>query len=470
MNPVATALLSGPSLLLLMHLASAVLTLNLRRRPVPALLTGFSLALLVILVLSELNLDPGTWTSVPQSSMAWTMPRLDLTLVLDASILPVLILMHTIAAITFLLSLLGRQSGYFLPGMFLLLMGYSLILMLETGPLLPVFLSPLFLVPLTAWSPGFPRHRMPMFRKIVLAPLLAMPCFVLAHWIIFQQMPADPQSAELVHRANVLLTAGLFVLCLPFPFYQLLQDETEGQAVMPSVAADLLYQFLALAILHSTLLSHPPLRDFEPLHAWLGWAAVITVIWSGLAALGLQQPQRIWFYASMLNWGMILLVFTLPLPQIWETMLSLFLLRGASLLACITGLMHLDESRLRAGAGWEGLGNSQPWSMALFLLGALGLVGFPLTSSFGHFWITWQFIATIDWPIAFVLALGTALAAIGLIRVLRILLRPQAESPPMLERMSQRLQAAVWLILLTYLSFVPQTLDPFMKSLLVHFQ
>ena len=226
----------------------------------------------------------------------------------------------------------------------------------------------------------------------------------------------------------------------------------------------------ALVALHAVVQIHPALLDFEPLFVWLGWASVITVIWSGLAAFGTQNPERIWFYAGMLNWGMILLAFTLPLTAVWETMLILFLLRCACLLAGLAGFARLDESRMRLEAGWSGLGNSQPWNMALFLFGALGLVGFPLTSGFGPFWITWQFIATIDWQVALILAVGTVLTAVGFIRVLRILLRPAADRPPAPEPPAQKLQAAALLGLLVYLSFVPQALTPFLDALIRHFQ
>lgn len=468
MNPDASPLASGPAFLFLAHMVCAGLTWGLRRRPAYAALTGLCALLLIMLGLAVVH--QGAAPANLAWRATWEMPRMGLALALEPSVAPHLIFLHALVAAVFLLTLWPRSGVHYLPGLVLLLAGYSLAVMLAEGPLLAPFLLPLCLVPLTAWSPSIHTPRGAAFRRVVLAPLIAAPCFVLGHWLLFAQMPLDPQNEALAQRAHVLLAAGLFLLCLPFPLYSLLRNDADGAAALPNAAADLLYQFAALVALHAVVQIHPALLDFEPLFVWLGWASVITVIWSGLAAFGTQNPERIWFYAGMLNWGMILLAFTLPLTAVWETMLILFLLRCACLLAGLAGFARLDESRMRLEAGWSGLGNSQPWNMALFLFGALGLVGFPLTSGFGPFWITWQFIATIDWQVALILAVGTVLTAVGFIRVLRILLRPAADRPPVPEPPAQKLQAAALLGLLVYLSFVPQALTPFLDALIRHFQ
>lgn len=460
--------LTLPMLLLAAHLGTSLVALILRRSPLFALLTGIGMTSLIMLVLA--NLDRNSLRAADALAGTWEIASVNLTLQLHKAIIPELIFVHVILAATCVQVLLLRGSAEFLPGLFLLGAGYSVMLMITASPLALPFLYPLFLLPLTAWTPSGPGRNRPMLRKTVLAPLLAIPCFVMANWIIFHQIPFDPQNPDFVYRVNVLLTMGLFLLCLPFPFYQLQQDESNRSFILPTVVADLLYQFMVLIVLHGALRTHPPLREFEPLYAWLGWAAVITVVWSGFAAFGSQDPRQIWFYAAMLNWGMILLVFTLPMANNWNTILGLFLLRVVSLMACIAGLTQLDTNRLRTDTGWAGLGNSLPWNMALFLFGALGLVGFPLSSGFGHFWITWQFIATMDWQIAVVLAMGTVLTAIGLIRVLRMLLRPISETTHALELTLPRMQAASLLCLLIYISFTPQAVDPLLVPLLTRFQ
>ncbi len=457
--------LSGPTLLFLAQGASWLAVLGLRRQPLYALLAGLCSLLLIVLLLTETDL----FFAAPWPTR-WSLPGVGLELALEPSHVPPLVLLHCLVGAALLLSLLHPESSAVWPGLIPLLAGYSFVLMVQVGPLFKTFLYPLFLLPLAAWVPATVTREAPSLRITALAPLLAMPCFVLAHWVIFNRLPADPQSASWATAANVLLTIGLCVLCLPFPLYLLWRNPGAREALVPNAVIQLLYQFLVLLLLFAATESHPPLRFFEPLYVWLGWAAVITVIWSGIAALGAQTPDRIWFYAAMLNWGMILLVFTLPLEQVWTTISTLYLLRCLCLLACLTGLDLLRENRLYAATGWEGLGNSRPWNMALFLFGTLGLVGFPLTSGFGPFWVTWQFIATVDWQIAAVLALGTALTALGGIRVLRLLLRPVLQTAYMSEPVAQKLQAAALLALLVYISFTPRALDPFTQLLIRYFQ
>lgn len=458
-------ILNGPTVLFLAQGLGWLVVLGLRRRPVYALLAGLCVMLLINLTLNE----PELFNEAPWPS-DWALPRFGFILVLDPAIVPQLIFLHSLIGAAFLLSLLNPSTSTAWISLMPLAAGCSFVLMVKEGPLIKTFLYPLFLLPLTAWVPSTMARESPALRYTAIAPLLAGPCFVLAHWFIFNQLPADPQNESLTETANVLLTAGLFILCMPFPMYLFWRNLGEREALIPNAIIQLLYQFFVLLLLFSAIESHPPLQFFEPLYVWLGWASVITVIGSGIAALGTQTPNRLWFYASMLNWGMILLVFTLPLEQVWGTMMTLFLLRCVCLLACLVGLGLLRESRLFATAGWDGLGHSRPWNMALYLFGTLGLVGFPLTSGFGPFWVTWQFIATLDWQVAVVLALGTSFTALGSIRVLRLLLRPALQATHLTELPTQKLQAAALLALLIYISFAPRVLDPFTQALVTYFQ
>ncbi len=464
MFPVAE-FLTAPTLLFLAHGVGWLTIFGLRRRPVYALLGALCVLLLIILTMSETDL-------ILESTLPteWSMPRFGLELALEPGHVPQLIFIHCLVGAALLLSLLHPAAVPSWSGLIPLLAGYSLFLMVQQGPLVKTFLYPLFLLPLSAWIPATVTREVPSLRFTSLAPLLAAPCFVLAHWFIFSQLPADPQNDFLIEAANTLLAVGLFILCLPFPLYLLWRNLGEREALIPNAIVQLLYQLVVLQSLFAAVESHPPLHFFEPLYVWLGWAAIITVCWSGIAAVGMQSPGRIWFYASMLNWGMILLVFTLPLAQVRETILTLFLLRCLCLLACLTGLGLLGEDRFQNITDWEGLGKSRPWNMALFLFGALGLVGFPLTSGFGPFWVTWQFIATVDWQVALVLALGTSFTALGIIRVLRLLLGPVSLTTHLSEPPIQKLQAAALLTLLIYISFAPGDLDLLTQALITYFQ
>ena len=453
----------APVLVLLALLAGGFLCWALRRSPAVAQASGLALAIIIGLLLAELQ-QRRARLGVGQIPV-WDFPRLGIELTLSNETLPGLQLAVLVLAGTCLLMLLTRSSADSVPGLFLAMAGFAFVLTTSATPLAMPLLHPVLLLPMTAWTPSASSSLQPRLRRLSFVPLIALLCFILANWVLVALIPIDPQNADLVQRAQFLLSAGLFVLCMPFPLHQLLRDPNEGTNPIPGTAVDLMLQFCILTVLHGTLLRHPILQGHEPLFAWLGWAGILTVVWGGLSAFGTQDPRRIWFYASMLNWGMILLVVTLPVGRIWGTILGLFLVRIVCTMCCLAGLAQLDVNRARGNFQWAGLGHSLPWNMALFLFGTLGLIGFPLTSGFGHFWVTWQFIATIDWRVALVLALGTALAAVGLIRVLRILLRPEAETTHAQEPMALRLPAACMLGLLVWISFVPQALHPFVQAL-----
>ncbi|MDE0977565.1 MAG: proton-conducting transporter membrane subunit, partial [Arenicellales bacterium] len=102
------------------------------------------------------------------------------------------------------------------------------------------------------------------------------------------------------------------------------------------------------------------------------------------------------------------------------------LMKGALFLALGCVAYRLGSVRLGAIAG---LGQRMPWTMAAFLVGALSLIGIPLTAGFVSKW--YLILAAVErgwWPLVVVVIAGSLLAIIYVWRVVEMAyLRPPPE-------------------------------------------
>ena len=127
------------------------------------------------------------------------------------------------------------------------------------------------------------------------------------------------------------------------------------------------------------------------------------------------------------------MILATPIERSWPLALFLFGLRAVSMLTAAAGLttlvQHVGGYRTER---WQGAGNRLPWNSAAFLLGGLGLVGFPLSAGFTGHWAALQIFAETDWQQAAIVLLSSGGAIFGYIRTARILFGPL--SYPMLRR------------------------------------
>ncbi len=162
-----------------------------------------------------------------------------------------------------------------------------------------------------------------------------------------------------------------------------------------------------------------------PLGLWLTWIGLVTAVWGGLAAFGTSHAGRLWGYTALHNWGLILLVLAAPGSRGWSLVLFLFGLRVVSMMTAAAGLAALEQhTGGQSMARMQGAGSRLPWSAAAFLLGGLGLAGFPLSAGFTGHWAALQIVAESDWLPAAVVLLASAAAIFGYIRLARVLFGP----------------------------------------------
>lgn len=389
--------------------------------------------------------------------------RLGFTFRLEAGAVPILTALFFLTAAAYALTAGLSQGRTFVPISLVLVAGYAAVSLLSTAPLAPPLLIPLLLAILAALglfvlqagrliSPAGPLRGL-------IPPVLAFVLFLLASWYI-QQIPLNPQDLTAARAAAQLVSLGLLLILAPVPFHG--AQTTIAQTAPPVVTAllTLLAQLAGLHLLYRTLATFEFVAQQAPLGLWLTWIGLVTAVWGGLGAFGSSHTGRLWGYTALHDWGLILLVLAAPGSRGWSLVLFLFGLRVVSMMTAAAGLAALEQ---HAGGQsitrMQGAGGRLPWNAAAFLLGGLGLAGFPLSAGFTGHWAALQIVAESDWRPAAVVLLASGAAIFGYIRLARVLFGPLTNRFLTRERPVMIGLAVVVLLLSVSLAVAPQLMD-----------
>jgi len=336
---------------------------------------------------------------------------------------PLLSFTCSLAAICFLYAWRISQGRSFFPFGLVLLSLFNAAVMIEPltyAPLVLAFAAALAVYIIQAGRPGPIRGAL----RWLIFPALAFPFFLVAAWHL-SQLPLNPDDRAPLALAARLTGYGFLLLLMAVPFH----------GAVPSLAAEappLVSAFLllssngvALFLLNGFLRAYPWLAEYHDVSSWLLWLGLITAGWSGLLAAGQWDFGRLWGYASLYDFGCLLVALGLGGPLGLPLALSLFLARSVTL---VVGAMGLATLRHRVGGDSfrraSGTASRLPWTVAGLLSGGLGLAGFPLTAGFSGHWALLQFLGQQVPQAAIILLLAAAGVIVGYLRGLRALLGP----------------------------------------------
>jgi multicomponent Na+:H+ antiporter subunit D len=397
--------------------------------------------------------------------------RLGFTLRLDAAAIPMLATMLFLTAAAFAIAACLSQGRSFVPFSLALVAGYASVTLLNTSPLPPPLIIPLLLAILAAigvfvLQAGRLITPVGPLRSLI-PPLLAFPFFLIAPYYI-DQIPLNPQDFTASQAAAQLLSLGLVMLLAPVPLHGAQPAIAQSAPPVSTALLTLLWQLAALHLLYRTLATFEFVPQHAPLGLWLTWIGLITAVWGGVAALSATHAGRLWGYSALHDWGVILLVLAAPGSRGWSLVLFLFGLRIVSMLTAAAGLAVLEQHT--GGLSLErvqGAGGRLPWNSAAFLLGGLGLAGFPLSAGFTGHWAAMQIVADSDWRLATVILLASAGAIFGYIRLARALFSPLENRFLSRELPVNIVLAGVVLLVSIGLAVAPQLMDmPIGRALL----
>ena len=406
-------------------MAAASFLLRAWTRPVAA--TGALVAAL---------LGVGVW-QVEFSLPLWVLPtgwsvdltaafeRFGYTWQLQQDNMPVVALTLLITAGALLLAAGSDENRSFPAVAWLLAGGYVALALLTAGPKAPVIAAPLALAMLAGLG-VFALQGSSMANpagpvRTLIAPLLAIPLFLLAAWTI-DQIPLNPQDTALTQSAGALLGLGLLALMTPFPLHGALSGSAETATPPALLLVSLLRQLAVLHLTARVLFAYPFVYQQTDWPIWLSWMGLLTTVWGGIAAIGSLHAGRLWSYAALSDWGLIIVVLAAPGLRSWTLVLFLFTLRVISMMTSAVGLSSLqqvigslDLQQLR------GAGSRLPWNSAAVLLGGLGLIGFPLSAGFAAHWAALLTLAEIDWRPAAVVLVASIGVFVGYVQLARML-------------------------------------------------
>ncbi|MGB5051746.1 MAG: hypothetical protein WBO46_22560 [Caldilineaceae bacterium] len=458
--------LSFPIFLAAILLLLTLLTYLFRRwEQAVSVLTGLVCALLSLLLLRATTTDGlvNLLGGLLRVDMQAVVTRLGLTFQLTPTAVPILTLTLFLTALALLLNAATSQGRSFPPIALLTASGYGFLVLLTDAPVEPILLVPGLLALLASLGiyilqAGRLGKTLGPLRSL-LPPLLAFPLFILATWYI-DSLAINPPDGVAAAAAARLLGLGLLLLLAPAPFHSAGPAMAEDAPPIAVALLLLLYQLAALALLFRINILFPFVYERSDLSLWLTGAGLLTAVWGGLAAAGSSHPGRLWGYALLHDWGLILLLLASSDTSIWPLIVFLFALRIISVLAGAAGLAHLrrtigslDPDPLR------GVGRSLPWSTLAYVLGGLGLAGFPLSAGFTGHWAALQTVAETDWRIATVVLLASGGVVVGFVRLIRIFYDPKSQPDRAPEGLFNALVAISAIVAASTVAVAPQLLD-----------
>ncbi len=172
-----------------------------------------------------------------------------------------------------------------------------------------------------------------------------------------------------------------------------------------------------------------------PLPLVLAALAAAAVLVASTVAIYQENLKRMLAYSSVAQIGYMLLGIALASPAgVAAAMAHVFnhaLIKGALFLSlgCLAW-----RYRSSVGAELAGAGRAMPFTCGAFVVGALSLVGVPLTAGFASKWLLLSAAFQAGWwPLAAVVVIGSLLAAIYMWRALEVLYRRPASPAPVRE-------------------------------------
>ncbi len=238
------------------------------------------------------------------------------------------------------------------------------------------------------------------------------------------RLPAVSNAAT-ISAAFAFLTVGIGLKLALFPLHLWLPNAYAYAPSMVSVflaaTATKVAVYLMLRFVF-TVFGHEFSLEQMALHYVLLPLAVVAILSASLVAVFQQDLKRMLAYSSVAQIGYILLGLALMSPEgVTAALLHVFnhaLMKGALFMALAAVMWRVGSVQLTDLAG---LGRYMPWTLGAFVIGALSLIGVPLTAGFVSKW--YLVTAAIDagwWWLIPVIAVGSLLAVIYVWRVVEV--------------------------------------------------
>lgn len=339
------------------------------------------------------------------------------------------------AFIPSLLAILGLLSGAIMIRTFLIA-----VLLLEMAALVFVFMI-------------HGRRPAPVGTAIgyVVPLVMAIPCLLLVSWLT-ESYALHPDNLLLIRFTVIALSAGFGILLAAAPFHSWLPTVAEGAPFAASASLICIFNPVVLALLLGVLNSHLWLTTGSPVLLVISTSGLLTALVAGVLAFAQRDPGRLMAYAAISDMGFVLV--GLGTGSLTSTTGALAHIVNRSLLVLLLAMSlgtlrtyHKDGSvsTLR-----EALRRT-PGSIVGYIVGGLGLGGFPLFNGFATRWLVYRSLPGDNLLYSGALLLAGAGVVLGYVRSLSLMLQPspelKAEREPLLVTVITLSLAALCLLL-----------------------
>jgi NADH:ubiquinone oxidoreductase subunit 2 (subunit N) len=445
-----------PALLLVAPVALAALLLPWRRWPRLTAVAGImALAFLSIMLAGVPLASAGAAVAAPSFFSGDTWLVFGWPLAVTEAIRATFLLVYVVVSLIFALTLVLAADSGLVPGALLLLAPLAAALMVR--PFAVGVLALLAAAAFLTWliqsgRTGSTRAALRSF----LMTAVAVPLFLLAGWMV------ETDSLGFMLPIARLTALGMVVLLAGFPFHLWVSPALAEAPPLVVVLVFGLVQFIIVIFCLNLLSENAWLPENAAFAQIVRLSGALTVITAGLLAYNARTLGNLLGYLLLLDIGVTLLLLAFTGPATAETLLSLLLLRMASLVLATVGLSLIRDQFVADGfTAVQGAVYRSPLGVALFTYGSFSLIGLPLTPGFSGRWSVLALIGAdpvaSNW-LALVILLAAVGAAAGLLRCLVSLLAPppKSEAAGAPEPIWRQAPAAILLVAALLIALFPQ--------------
>lgn len=311
--------------------------------------------------------------------------------------------------------------------------------------------------------------------RMVMTAVLCLPFFLLAGWL------AETQSGMMAETIGRLVMLAGLILWAAFPFHVWATTIVREAPPLVWLLVLGLAQLVVTTFIFGLLLAQPAFVPAAQQVQMVHWAGGLTLLVAILLMVTAVTLNRLIGGILLVDIACVVLLLAFPAAVGWPTAVTLQISRFISLfLVCVAVLLWQRQGGTLAIS--KGEGRHLPVTMALLVLGALSLLGLPLTVGFGGRWQVVSLLmgesvvgtavgtAAIRWP-AWLLILALGVGVMALVRVVVVWLARSDNTPVLLAdilaaepRWLQAIAVAMLLIML-WLAWHPQQITGFAAGL-----
>jgi formate hydrogenlyase subunit 3/multisubunit Na+/H+ antiporter MnhD subunit len=290
---------------------------------------------------------------------------------------------------------------------------------------------------------------------------LGVPFILLAGWQL-EGLLSNPENANLVESAILLLSIGFVILLAIVPFHSWVPIVAEDA---PSYSSAYILTIIPAAVtffLLNTFEQLPGLQTNVMLLTALRWGGIASIILGGIFASGQRNFGRLLGYSVLIDFGATNLALSLHSTLGLQVVFVMLVTRTLGLAVWGLGLGALSPNGADDFIQLRGKAIHYPFTALSVLIGGLSVAGFPLTVGFVGRWAFYQQLAqeNLTASLALLFASGAVLSSYGLGVWEMLAPHPGQAAPNDLEPIYTGIYAGAGVAIIILLGLFPQWLLP----------